>query len=235
LWVSIAGGVILLLGVGAFLFFVVFGSSDTAKTSIETPKSAPAVEQTNDQPAPAEKESNGTATSFKSTKLNIEFSHPANWTVKESADKEEVTVTSPNTAYTTKDGASKTGVFTLKFRNGVIPEAMQATVHAAVAVKDSEVIGYAAPTESQRHYTNLSYGGKDSKNFGFVIVTGNVAYKAGQPFGTSINLIGSAYVFAGGYGADEADALAFDAVPVSSFATPTYEQALGIIKSLKLY
>lgn len=175
-----------------------------------------------------------TLKTYKSTKLNIEFSYRTDWTLRETADKAEVILTSPAVTYAKKDGSSTEGVFTLKLRNGILPEAMKPTIAAAVAVKDSEVIAYSSPTDQQRQYTNLSFGGNGG-TMNFVMVTGSVAFKAGEAFGSNIDTQGSVYMFAGGYGTDSNDALAFDAVPKESFNSTVYQQAVKIIESLKVY
>lgn len=219
-----------LLALGGAAYWMLGRSEQPAKQSGKTTGQPKSIQSDLNEPDP-----NATSKTFKSTKLNIEFAYRSDWTLKETGDKEEVILTSPRVSYTAKDGTATEGVFTVKLRNGIIPDAMQQTVQNAIAVKDSEVIGYDQPTEAQRHYTNLSYGGPDAKNFGFFIVSGSTAYKAGQPFGSQINLIGASYLFAGGYGTDAADALDFDPVPAASFDTDAYQQALAIIKSLKIY
>jgi hypothetical protein len=203
-------------------------------------KAAPATSSTNTTQSSAQKD---TATSqsgtsgphtYKSAKLNIEFTYPASWAMKENADKTVITLTSPQTTYTKKDGTSASGVFTLRLRNGLVSDTMKQNIQNAVAMKDSEVIAYSSPTDQQRQYTNISFGGTGT-NTGFFVVSGSVGFKAGEAFGSSIDLEGAVYLFAGGYGADGADALAFDAVPKASFEGPPYQQALGIVKSMKIY
>ncbi len=181
----------------------------------------------------------GAATSapgtYKSTTLNLQFSYPTGWSVKESADKAEVIITSPSVSYTKKDGNSAQGVFTVKMRHGAIPDTIQQTTVKTVAVADSLIIAYDRPTANQRQYTNVSYGGQDANTFGYFIVSGNTAIKAGQTFGYGVDLTGAdAYMFAGGYGADATDTLAFDAVSKTSYDSATFEQAMGIVKSLQI-
>lgn len=230
-WLLISGivvAVLLLAGVG--YWFLLRDSEPAPQPQANTQEQDEEEEQLGNAP-----QANATTQTFKSESLKLEFSYRSDWTLKESADDSEIILTSPQTSYVTKDGESKDGVFTLKLRNGAIPEAQQATVQAAYAVKDSEVIAYDAPTKEQRHYTNLSFAGPDASTFGMVIVSGSVAYKAGQPLGSQINLFGNAYLFAGGYGTDPEDSLTFESVSATSFDSTAYQQAVAIIKSLKLH
>jgi flagellar basal body-associated protein FliL len=172
---------------------------------------------------------------FKSAKLNVEFNHRKDWKVTESADKTQVVITSPKTSYQTTAGAEASDVFTVKLRYGTIPEAMQDTVQKAIATRDSVVIAYAQPTEQQRQYTNVTDAGAVANTFNFLIVSGSTAYKAGQVLGYGVPLTGQAYMFAGGFGADKDDALAFDPANKSELDSSIYNQALDIIKSLKIF
>lgn len=218
---------VLLLAGGAYALL-------SGKQSEDTPQNTANTNQQSQQPEePATPKATGPQT-FKSSQLNMEFTYPEDWTMRENTDKTVITLTSPQTTYQKKDGSSTTGVFTLKLRNGLVPAAMKPNIQNAVAMKDSEIIAYTSPTEQQRQYTNVSFAG-NGPNATFFIVTGGVAFKAGEAFGSNIDLEGSVYLFAGGYGADSGDALAFDAVPKATFEGPAYQQALGIIKSLKIY
>lgn len=229
LWLLIAGSAVLLLAGGGVYWFLAHGQGGASKTTPSTKQPA-VTKAVGNRP-----QANATTKTYKSDKLNIEFNYRSDWTLKESKDKEAIILTSPLVTYSTKDGVSKEGVFTLKMRNGLIPDAIQTAVQNAVAVKDSEVIAYAKPTDAQRQYTNLSFGGPDAKSFGFVIVSGSIDYKAGQNFGSQINLVGTSYLFAGGYGQDETDSLAFESVPSGAFDSEAYQQAVDIIESLRIY
>lgn len=172
---------------------------------------------------------------YKSEALNIEFIHRKDWTVSESAENKRITVRSPNITYTTAEGQSKRGVFTLSFAIGASSDAKQA-INNATAVKDSLLIAYDTPTEAQRFYTNVSYAGPSETAFAFFIVTGSVALKVNDPLAGSI-IIGSAdFLIDGGFGEDAENRLAFDTLPATSFEQyPVYDQALAIVKSLKVY
>lgn len=228
-WLFVGVAVALLALAGGAYWMLSQNKKPAKQSSPTTSQPSPNKPDLN-QPDP-----NATSKTFKSTKLNIEFTYRSDWTLKETGDQAEIILTSPGVTYTAQDGTSTEGVFTVKMRNGVIPDGIQETVKNTVAVKDSEVIGYDQPTGEQRHFTNLSFGGPDAQKFGYFIISGNTAYKAGQPFGSQIDLIGTAYLFVGGYGTDAGDTLDFEPVPAASFDTEAYQQALAVIKSLKIY
>jgi len=187
------------------------------------------------QPTVPGVQSTGDKNTYKSPTLNIGVTYPKTWTMRESSDKQEVILTSPQATYTKKDGTTTQGAFTIKLRNGIIPVGIKTTVQNAVAVKDSDVIAYAQPVTDQRQYTNLSYAGADANNFNFAIITSYTSFKAGQAFGGGVSLDGQTYLFAGGYGTDPTDALSFDSVPKGSFDSEVYKQAVSIFESLQLY
>lgn len=231
----VLAAVIVAVLIVAGVLYVVFGSKKAA-----APK--PVSNSTNTSQNSGNQASGNSATSqnasglqtYKSTKLNIEFTYPGGWSMKENTDKSVITLASGPTTYTKKDGTSTNGVFTLRLRNGIVSDAMKQNIQNAVAMRDSEVIAYDKPTDQQRQYTNISFGGS-GPNTNFFVVSGSVAFKDGEAFGSNIDLEGAVYLFAGGYGADSADAMAFDAVPKASFEGSAYKQALGIVKSMKIY
>lgn len=228
LFVGLAFILLVAVGTAAYLLFFKENTPAPAKTeTVQTPGQS--VTDLNEPQADA------TDKTFKSETMNIEFTYRSDWTLKESSDKQQVTLTSPRVAYTTKDGQASEGVFTVKLRHGIVPDAVQQAVQKSVAVRDSQVIAYTQPTSEQRQYTNLSYGGIDAQTFGYFMVTGSIEYKTGQTFGSQVNLLGNAYLFVGGYGADSGDTLSFDPVPAASYDTSAYQQAQKIIESLKIY
>lgn len=219
--------VALLLAAAAYWFFVM--RKDTG--------AAPAVDQSTTTTVPAETipdtPADSTPQTYKSEKLNIELTHRKDWTITESAGS-GIVLTSPRTTAVMPDGTAGTNVFTLKIRKGA-SETMRASIDKAVAVRDSEVIAYTAPTESQRFYTNVSYAGKDANTFGFFLVTGSTEVKSGQPFTSLFSFDAETFLIAGGYGADKTDGLVFDGVPKGSMGGDAEEQALEIVKSLKIF
>lgn len=219
------GAALLLLALGALYWFVLKGDEKKADQAAATSQ-----QQSESKPTPDP--ADPTPVVFKSTKYNIELTHRKDWKLKE-ASSGEVTITSPTTSYTGSDGMAKTGVFTVKFRVGV-PEGMQATIEKAVAARDSEVIAYDDPPETQRFYTNLSYAGQKDV-FNFFIITGNTALKAGNSFAYTLVLDGEFYMLVGGFGTDKDGTLSFDSVPPSMIDSGVVQQGVAIVKSLKIF
>jgi hypothetical protein len=120
-------------------------------------------------------------------------------------------------------------------RTGTIPDVMQSTVTKGVAIRDSEIVAYDAPTEQQRQYTNITDAGADANTFNFIVVSSATSFKAGQALGYGVDLTGDAYLFIGGYGEDQGNTFTFDGISKTEFITPTYEQAVAVLKSLKIY
>ncbi|MGH7157830.1 MAG: hypothetical protein ACREGD_02005 [Candidatus Saccharimonadales bacterium] len=172
----------------------------------------------------------------KSETLKVEIAHRKDWTVAEDAEKKLLTLTSPKVAL--NNGSDRKDPFTLKIGFGASPDA-QRNIGNATAVRDSLLVGYDAPTENQRHYTNVSYAGppgEETTFFEFFIVTGSVAFKAGDPFGKSIIINSGDFLIRGGFGADVQNQLTYEQVPTAELEQyPVYEQALAIVKSLKVY
>lgn len=229
--------IVLVLAAGAGVAGIMLRKKDTS-TPVNQAASSQSTASTNQNKSTgqtAQNEADASALkTYKSTKLGLEFSYRSDWTMRETADKTEIILSSPRVIYQKKDGTTTQGPFTLKLRNGIVPDKMKPSIENAVAIKDSEVIAYSAPTEQQRKYTNLSFAGNGS-NMQFFLVSGSVAFKAGEAFGSNIDLQGSVYVFAGGYGADTGDTLGFDAVSKGSFDTAVYRQAVAVVASLKIY
>ncbi|HLZ15269.1 MAG TPA: hypothetical protein VKQ34_04770 [Candidatus Saccharimonadales bacterium] len=222
---GLVGLVVLVVAAGSYWFFV----RHRAKSAPVTTRQ----QQTTQAPS-LSPEVAATTQTFKSAKLNVQVTYRKDWTLKESADKSEIVLSSPNTVYQKNDGTTANAPFTVKIREDV-PDAMQTAIQKAVASEDSTIIAYTQPAPTQRQYTNLSFAGATPSVFSFFMVTGNNAYKVGDPFGAGIDLTGTTYIIAGGYGADKTDALAFDPVPKASAESTVYDQALDIVKSLQVY
>ncbi len=185
-------------------------------------------------PPPTAQSTDASPKTFTSRTLNVGFTYPGTWRVRENADKSQVMITSPQVTYQ-RAGIATQGVFTLKLRNGIVPQAMQTTLQDIVAVQKSEVIAYASPTDQQRQYTNLSFGGKGDK-MSLLMVTGGSEFAPGEAFASGLDMQGAFYLVAGGYGSDPNDTLSFDGLPISSFTgTAVYREAVSIIESIKVY
>ncbi len=230
--IGIAVG-ILLVGAGVFWFLQKDKKSDS--TSQSQSQQQQSTEET-DEPTMAPADAAQLET-YKSTTLNIEIAHRKDWTLKEDAEKKLITLTSPKFTFQTAN-ESKKDVFTLKFGMGASKEA-QKNISSAKAVRDSLLIAYDAPTESQRYYTNISYLGPAEENsslFSFFIVSGSIALKADNPVAGSIVINSGDFLIAGGFGADAQNQLSFTQVPATELEQySAYEQAVAIVKSLKVY
>lgn len=219
--------VVLILAVGAFFFLKKDKKHDQTQN-----QAAQQQEDTEPTMPPAEAAQPQT---YKSETLNIEVTHRKDWTVSEDKDKKLLVLTSPKFTYQTSSGESKKGVFTARFGFGASKDA-QANVDDSKAVRDSLLIGYDAPTESQRYYTNVSYAGPDETAFKFFIVTGSIALKKDTSMSGAIIINSSDFLIAGGFGEDKQQNLNFDSVPPAELEQYTaYDQALAIVKSLKVY
>lgn len=233
LWIiiGVVAGVLLL---AAGIFWFLQKGDDTAQTA-QTPTQEQTAEEADEPTMPPAEAAQMQA--YKSTALNIEIAHRKDWTVSEDADKKILTLTSPKFTFQTAN-ESKKDVFTLRFAMGASKEA-QKTIGAAQAVRDSLLVAYDAPTEAQRYYTNVSYlgpAGDDATLFQFLLVTGSIALKANNPVAGSVVIGGGDFLIAGGFGADAQNQLNFTLVPAAELEQyATYEQALAIVKSLKVY
>lgn len=228
----IVGGAVLLLlllGGGGYWFLMQSDTKHPAKASSSA--NGTNNSQSNQTAANTPAAPDSTPTTYKSTKLNVELTHRKDWTLKE-ADG-EITITSPQISYAAPTGQSTTGVFTVKIRKGVT-DTMKANIEKSVAARDSVVIGYTAPTDQQRQYTNLSFAGQ-KESFNFFIVTGNTSLKAGNTLAYTLPLDGDFYLIVGGYGADKFDNLTFDSVPKTAIDSDAEAEALKVVESLKIY
>lgn len=227
----IVGGIVLvvILAIGAFFLL----KKDTKDNKAEQSQSSQQQDEESTEPTmpPAEA---AQLLPYKSETLNIEITHRKDWTVTEDAEKKLLLLTSPKFAYQTSSGESKKGVFTVRVGYGA-SEQTQTTIDDSIAVRDSLLIGYDAPTEAQRHYTNVSYAGADETAFNFFIVTGSIALKNGTSLSGAIIVNPADFLIAGGFG-DDKQSLLFDNVPPTELEQySAYEQALAIVKSLKVY
>ncbi len=223
-----AGVIVIALAVTALFIFI--GKEDTS-TDQQSQQQTPSEEDEAPALSPTEAAQPET---YNSETLKIEFVHRRDWTVTEDADAKRIIVTSPEFTYKTADGESTSDVFTLVLGMGA-SEGAKTTINAAKAVKDSEVIAYDAPTEQQRFYTNVSYAGPEDATFTFFIVTGSNALKTGNSLTGNVSLFDSDLLIAGGFGEDS-ERLDFDRIALADVGQNTaLDQALAIVKSLKVY
>lgn len=227
----IVGAVIgvVVLAVAAFFMFKKDTKSDQTGQSQQSQE-----QKEEDEPTmpPAEAAQPQT---YKSETLNVEITHRKDWTLAEDAEKKLLVLTSPKFTYQTTSGESKKGVFTVRIGFGAT-EVVQANIDESKAVRDSLLIGYDAPTESQRYYTNISYAGPDESACKFFVVTGSLALKPGTSLSGAVIINSSDFLIAGGFGEDPQRSLSYDSVPPAELEQySAFEQALAIVKSLKVY
>lgn len=226
--------VVLAGAVFAVYWFVLKDDSQSGETPQSTDQGIDT--STDDtQPAMSTEEASKIET-FKSEKLGLELSHRADWTIEEADDGNSLTITSPNISYQTINGTvpEGKGVFTLRISKGV-NSAQRDTINAAIAVQKSEVIAYTKPTDEQRHYTNISYGGTEDA-FTFLMVTGSVEFNKGDPWTGKLTLSSADYyLIAGGFGEDSDNTLGFDQVATSQISSQSVKQALAIVESMQLF
>ena len=228
LFFGIGGAVAVLLLAGAIYWFGLRPESKKSTAQQATHASntpAQSAEATPEAAPPDE-----TPQTYKSRALNIELTHRKDWSLKEAVG--EIRVTSPETAYSSATGQAQSGVFTLIIRKDV-PEAVKATINKAIASRASNVIAYTSPTDQQRQYTNVSYGGVNKDTFNFFIVTGSTVFKVGSPFQYALPLDGEYYLIAGGFGAPGSD-FSFDAAATSNIDSDTVTEAIHVVESLKI-
>lgn len=222
---------IVLAGLGAGAYFV-FLKSDKKTEDTKQPSTSEQTnrEEENENTQPAASTAAGT---LKSTKLNLEVTKPAGWLGQEDPASGELTLTSPETTYATTSG-SKTGVFVLKVRQGADADS-QAAIKNTNAVEASETIAYSAPTQSQRHYTNITVAGTN-ENASFLIVTSADTFKKGEAMARFF-INGDVYVIVGGFReATKTGLMGYDLMPKATFmGSDEYAAAVGIIKSLKIF
>lgn len=228
----VAGIVLFAVILAVTAFFMLKSDKKPAETSKDQQSQQQQAEDTEPTMSPTEAAQLQT---FKSTILNIEITHRKDWTIEEDASKKLLTLTSPKIAL--NNGSDRKDPFTVKIGFGASEEA-QRNISNASAARDSLLIAYDAPTEAQRFYTNVSYAGLPGENtsFEFFIVTGSVALKAGNPFGNSIIIGDSDLMIRGGFGVDQQNQLTYEQVaPTELEQYGVYEQAIDIVKSLKVY
>lgn len=235
IWIAVIAALAIALLAGAAYWWLAVRGQDETPAATNNQQQQPPAQPERQAPNLSPQEA-AELVAYKSDALKLEVEHRRDWTVKENDDKTGITLMSPPIGYETQNGSvpETQGVFTLHIRTGSVPEAAQETINAAVAVRDSEVIAYAEPTEAQRYYTNVSYAGQDGF-LQFFIVTGSTEYKAEDILANTLPLTSPDYfLIAGGYGEDTSGALEFDLVPATQIDTEAFKQAIAIVESLKI-
>lgn len=172
-WIYLAA-LILILFVAAGYWFLVrdkngsapsAGSQSSGQNSALTQVSAQITSQTK---------------SYSSTKQNLSFDYPRDWTIGETSDL--IKVISPPIKLVSAADQNVNGQITLQIRakNAALPEFADGSAMAAIA---SQKIKYTSPSQAQRSETYVSflkYAGTSLSGIDGVYVTGNFGYKAGQ-------------------------------------------------------
>ncbi len=230
----IVGGLILLSAL-AFGGWILMGQKDPAKpaTDVATDNAQP--QSTRDTKLSTGDVPDVTETkTFKGDRPRIQFSYPASWTVTENDGG--VRVESPDFSYKTLDGAEPTGLFRIYIRTGA--RAVDSKyIGRGVAAEPSEKLVYAEPATGQRAETNLTHFGLDSSdNFAYFLIAGNYVLQKDETLGPGYGKEPETYIITGGYSTKElTDDLATNSVSLEyAKQSKAYEQALNIIKSLKL-
>lgn len=181
----------------------------------------------------AEQTKTSATKSYKNDTIKIELSYLNSWALKEDVDK--VVLTSPKISYTKKDGTTAKNSFRVIVQKG-INQIDSNTINNAVAVKISELIKYTAPAKDQRTESYLSFLGKTKDAFKFFLISSGKEYQVDEKVSGSLPLGQDSYIVAGGYGTSADDNFGFDEIAVDKIdQDDAYNQAVDIVKSLKLY
>lgn len=233
--ISLAGGLVVLIAGLALGAVKLLGRKDTARpptnqsAATDTAQPAESSQQTgSDVPDATELKT------FKSDFPRVEFSYPSSWTVTENDNG--VRIESPEFSYETIDAGKISGNFRVYIRTGARP-ADSAYIGRGVALEPSEKLTYSQPASSQRTETNLTLFGLDtSDHFAYFLIAGNFALQKNETLGPDYGKEPETYIITGGYSSEDlADDMATHKVPQNyAKQTKAYEQAINIIKSLKL-
>ncbi len=236
LWLLITLGVVLLFGLAAGSWMYFAGNNDdpadTTATETETDQDIPEPDAAAEG---ADVTANFSLESTRSSNPRMEFEYPDTWTVNEEGD--DVTLTSPAFRLSTIDGAEVDNAhFKLYFRQGA-RDADSTYIGRGVATLASEQIEYSNPATGQREETFLQFFGLDAtNNLSFMMIAGNFQLSPGDTLGPDFGRDGDSYIIVGGYSSDtlEDDLDMYQVSPDYFRSTNAYEQAVDIIKSLRL-
>ncbi len=181
-------------------------------------------------------EANGTK-EYDNGFLGVKVTYPNNWTATESDNRDSVRIESPAFSYQTLDKGQVNGNFRIYIRKGARMEDSK-YIGRGYAIKDSEKLTYASPSQDQRKETSLSLFGLDKPtNFAFFMIAGNYSLKKGETLGPNYGKEAETFIIVGGYSAkDLKDDLATHPVSPEIIETSSaYKQAVNILKSLQLH
>jgi hypothetical protein len=175
----ILGIVVLVAAIGFAVYW--FLLRDDAKKNNDTKQTnqSQGGNQQDDQPA---QELISTKTEhYVATNFSVEFDHPADWNVSETAGEGTLTVTSPALQLESATGETKTGQIVFMIRNSQ-QELKEFDGGNAEAVLASEKINYLKPSSVQRGATYLSFLQYAASGDGLdgVYITGDYGYQKDQ-------------------------------------------------------
>lgn len=171
---------------------------------------------------------------FKSGRPRLELTYPTSWQISENDGG--IKLESKEFTYKSTTGEQIKGNFRIYIRQGARSEDSD-FIGRGLAIKASEQIDYDDPVVGQRTTTNLSFFGLDSTDhFAYFFVAGNFSLDVGQSLGPDFGKEPEAYVITGGYSSAQLTKdMETNKVPLDYFQTTrAYDQAVNIVKSLKL-
>lgn len=222
---------LLAIGIGIWLWLFLFGgdTNEFAGPDQEEIERATEIDTEEDIPAP-----DGFET-IRHDNPRLELTLPESWELTKGDD--DIHIESPEFSITTANGETiENAVFRLYFRQGA-RENDSKYIGQGLAAIPSKQITYAEPARGQREDTMLSFFGQNATDhIAFLFVAGNFELEVGEALGPDYGQEETTYIIAGGYSADELndDLNMYPVKPNFFQSTDEYEQALDIIKSLRL-
>lgn len=165
----------------------------------------------------------------------MELMYPDTWTL--SKKENGVLIVSPEFNYTTVNKGVIKGNFSVYIRQGA-REQEGKYIGRGLAIRPTEKLVYKDPSSTQRKDTNLTLFGLDSSDyFSYFLVSGDYELKKGETLGPTYGREAETYIIAGGFGsAKQSDPLDYNNLVIKDATSdPAYDQAIAIIKSLKVY
>lgn len=232
-WLLIIASLLVIGLLGLFAWRFINNRSSPAaenKDRAATPEKAPVSNQlATDVPQATETKT------FKADHPRVEFAYPASWTTESTADS-GVLVKSPDFSVPLAGGGETLGHFRIYIRQGA--RAIDSPyIGSGKAIKPSETLIYSQPAPGQRSETSLTeFGYNTQDHFAYFFIAGNYSLQSGETLGPDYGKESETYIIAAGYSsADLTDDLAMQRVALDYYSTTrAYQQALNIIKSLKV-
>jgi|GEM_PF-789264 hypothetical protein len=237
---AIIAVIVILLIVGGFFAWSVFGADTNQEETDATQAESEAAGDTTEESATTVAGGDdvppvGDTETVRTSNPRMEVTHPTSWTLAEGED--DVSIQSPAFQLTTSDGTQiDNASFKLYLRQGA-REIDSTYIGQGVAAISSETLTYSNPALGQREDTNVSFFGNGTTNhISYLFVAGNFSLSPNDTLGPDFGQDPDTYIIAGGYTSPALeDDLAMHPISVSEFQdTNAYSQALDIIRSLSL-